>query len=105
MPSSVEPKPMAFATWTNTYSSTRGITTRRRTRNGHALEGIDAGGRDCDPRVGRRRDTIRSMRPPSVDALARSLADVGLPHALLVDAARAAIAADDPDSARPAPRS
>jgi L-seryl-tRNA(Ser) seleniumtransferase len=40
------------------------------------------------------------MRPPSVDALARSIADVGLPHALLVDAARAAIAADDPDSAR-----
>jgi L-seryl-tRNA(Ser) seleniumtransferase len=40
------------------------------------------------------------MRPPSVDALARSIADVGLPHALLVDAARAAIAAHDPDSAR-----
>lgn len=40
------------------------------------------------------------MRPPSVDALARSIADVGLPHALLVDVARAAIAADDPDSAR-----
>ena len=38
-------------------------------------------------------------RPPSVDALARSLADRGLPHALLVDAARAAIAAGDPDSA------
>jgi len=30
-------------------------------------------------------------RPPSVDALARSLADIGLPHPLLVDAARAAI--------------
>ncbi|MBO0713258.1 MAG: L-seryl-tRNA(Sec) selenium transferase [Acidimicrobiales bacterium] len=40
------------------------------------------------------------MRPPSVDALARSLADLGLPHPLLVDAARAAIAAGDPDSAR-----
>jgi L-seryl-tRNA(Ser) seleniumtransferase len=40
------------------------------------------------------------MRPPSVDALARSLADVGLPHPMLVDAARAAIAAGDPDSAR-----
>jgi L-seryl-tRNA(Ser) seleniumtransferase len=39
-------------------------------------------------------------RPPSVDALARSLADVGLPHPLLVDAARAAIAAGDPSSAR-----
>jgi len=38
-------------------------------------------------------------RPPSVDALARSLADRGLPHALLVDAARAAIAAGDPGSA------
>lgn len=39
-------------------------------------------------------------RPPSVDALARELADVGLPHPLLVDAARAAIAAGDPGSAR-----
>jgi L-seryl-tRNA(Ser) seleniumtransferase len=37
---------------------------------------------------------------PSVDAIARELADVGLPHPLLVDAARAAIAAGDPDSAR-----
>jgi L-seryl-tRNA(Ser) seleniumtransferase len=40
------------------------------------------------------------VRPPSVDALARSLADIDLPHPLLVDAARAAIAAGDPDSAR-----
>src|SRR4051812_43004088 len=39
------------------------------------------------------------MRPPSVDALARSL-DVDLPAPLLVDAARAAIAAGDPESAR-----
>jgi L-seryl-tRNA(Ser) seleniumtransferase len=39
-------------------------------------------------------------RPPSVDALARELLDVGLPHPLLVDAARAAIAAGDPSSAR-----
>ncbi|MDQ6726039.1 MAG: L-seryl-tRNA(Sec) selenium transferase [Actinomycetota bacterium] len=39
-------------------------------------------------------------RPPSVDAIARALADVGLPHPLLVDAARAAIAAGDPPSAR-----
>jgi L-seryl-tRNA(Ser) seleniumtransferase len=31
-------------------------------------------------------------RPPSVDALARSMAGSGLPHALLVDVARAAIA-------------
>ncbi|MDE0236471.1 MAG: L-seryl-tRNA(Sec) selenium transferase [bacterium] len=35
------------------------------------------------------------MRPPSVDALARSLTDTGLPHPLLVDAARAAIADGD----------
>ena len=41
-----------------------------------------------------------STRPPSVDRLARSLADTGLPHPLLVDAARQAIAAGDPDSAR-----
>src|SRR4051794_33790270 len=40
------------------------------------------------------------MRPPSVDALARSLTDVELPQPLLVDAARAAVAAGDPDSAR-----
>lgn len=41
-----------------------------------------------------------SERPPSVDALARSIADVGLPHPLLVDAARAAIEAGEPDRAR-----
>jgi len=40
-----------------------------------------------------------SVRPPSVDALARSISDVGLPHPLLVEAAREAIAAGDPDSA------
>ena len=40
------------------------------------------------------------MRPPSVDALARSLADLDLPQPLLVDVARAAIAAGDPGSAR-----
>ena len=39
-------------------------------------------------------------RPPSVDALARELADTGLPHPLLVDAARKAIASGDPASAR-----
>ncbi len=33
-----------------------------------------------------------SDRPPSVDRLARSLADTGLPHPLLVDAARTAVA-------------
>lgn len=40
------------------------------------------------------------MRPPSVDRLARGLADTGLPHPLLVDVARAAIAEGDPASAR-----
>src|SRR5262245_37962059 len=39
-------------------------------------------------------------RPPSVDALARSIADTGLPHPILVDVARAAIADRDPASAR-----
>jgi len=39
-------------------------------------------------------------RPPSVDALARSLADVGLPHPLLVDAARQALAEGRPERAR-----
>ena len=34
-------------------------------------------------------------RPPSVDRLARSLADTGLPHPLLVDVARRAIAAGE----------
>ena len=38
--------------------------------------------------------------PPSVDALARSIGDVGLPQPLLVDAARAAIARGAPDDAR-----
>ena len=38
-------------------------------------------------------------RPPSVDALARSLAASGLPHPLLVDAARAALARGDAGSA------
>ena len=41
-----------------------------------------------------------TARPPSVDAVARQLRDVGLPHPLLVDAARSAIAAGDPSSAR-----
>lgn len=40
-----------------------------------------------------------TKRPPSVDRLARSLADTGLPHPLLVDAARSAIEAGDPDHA------
>jgi L-seryl-tRNA(Ser) seleniumtransferase len=37
----------------------------------------------------------RESRPPSVDALARSLASTGLPHPLLVDVARRAIANGD----------
>lgn len=44
-------------------------------------------------------DERRAERPPSVDALARSLASTGLPHPLLVDAAREAISAGDPGSA------
>lgn len=42
------------------------------------------------------------MHPPSVDKLARSLADTGLPHPLLVDVAREAIAEGNPDQARTA---
>jgi len=38
--------------------------------------------------------------PPSIDVLARSLADVGLPHPLLVQVAREAVAAGDATSAR-----
>ncbi len=37
---------------------------------------------------------------PSIDALARSIADIDLPQPLLVDVARQAVAAGDPDSAR-----
>ena len=44
--------------------------------------------------------TLARVRPPSVDKLARSLADTGLPHPLLVEAARAAIDAGDPEAAR-----
>lgn len=40
-----------------------------------------------------------ASRPPSVDALARSMASSGLPHAVLVKAARDAIASGDPPSA------
>jgi L-seryl-tRNA(Ser) seleniumtransferase len=40
-----------------------------------------------------------SARPPSVDTLARSLAGSGLPHPILVDIARAAIADGRPESA------
>ncbi len=38
---------------------------------------------------------MSDQRPPSVDALARSLAGTGLPHPLLVDVARESIAAGD----------
>jgi L-seryl-tRNA(Ser) seleniumtransferase len=40
------------------------------------------------------------VRPPSVDALSRSLSDIDLPSPLLVEAARTAISNNDPDSAR-----
>jgi L-seryl-tRNA(Ser) seleniumtransferase len=40
------------------------------------------------------------FRPPSVDALARSLYEIGLPHPLLVQVAREAIGAGEPGSAR-----
>jgi L-seryl-tRNA(Ser) seleniumtransferase len=39
------------------------------------------------------------QRPPSVDRLARSLAGTGLPHPLLVDVAREAVATGDPAAA------
>ena len=39
---------------------------------------------------------MSTNRPPSVDALARSMVNSGLPHPLLVDIARSAIAAGDP---------
>ncbi len=38
--------------------------------------------------------------PPSVDTLARSIRDTGLPHPLLVEAARSAIAAGEPEAVR-----
>lgn len=40
------------------------------------------------------------MRPPSVDALARSLRDVEIPHLVAVDLARTAIATGDAESVR-----
>ena len=52
-----------------------------------------SGGRGPQPAAAER------DRPPSVDSLAQSLAGSGLPHPLLVEAARAAIAAGDPASA------
>ena len=44
--------------------------------------------------------TDRPQRPPSVDTLARSISDIDLPQPLLVDAARAAIAAGELDAVR-----
>ena len=44
-------------------------------------------------------DAPSATRPPSVDALARSLAPSGLPHPVLVEAARGAISAGNPASA------
>ncbi len=56
---------------------------------------------DAGTEVERRLRTMSetSARPPSVDTLARSLAGTGLPHPILVDLARAAIADGAPDSA------
>ena len=45
------------------------------------------------------KDTYRAARPPSVDSLARAISDTGLPHPLLVDAARVAVAEGDPKGA------
>jgi L-seryl-tRNA(Ser) seleniumtransferase len=50
--------------------------------------------------VRRRLIRLPAMRPPSVDALARSVRDLGLPHAIAVDIARGAIAGGDPESVR-----
>ncbi|HLW45543.1 MAG TPA: L-seryl-tRNA(Sec) selenium transferase [Acidimicrobiales bacterium] len=47
------------------------------------------------------REPILAKRPPSVDALARSMSATGLPHPVLVDAARDAIATGDPGTAAP----
>ena len=44
-------------------------------------------------------------RPPSVDRLARAIADVDLPHPLLVDAARSAVASGNPATAEQRARS
>ena len=56
-------------------------------------------GRDGSQQI--RADAPASTRPPSVDVLARSLAGTGLPHAVLVDAARDAIATGDFSAAGP----
>ena len=56
-------------------------------------------GRDGSQQI--RADAPAPTRPPSVDVLARSLAGTGLPHAVLVDAARHAIATGDFSAAGP----
>src|SRR5690606_34164848 len=61
-------------------------------------EGVFPGA--CRPEEGPEGMDHDNGRPPSVDALARALVDVGLPPPLLVEAAREAIAAGDPGSAR-----
>src|SRR4051794_7385418 len=50
-------------------------------------------------RFRRQAPILTAVRPPSVDQLARSLAHTGLPHPLLVDIAREAIAVGDPETA------
>ena len=69
-----------------------------------ALPGLTAAGFTEIGRVedgpARVRPGVSPERPPSIDRLAGSLADIDLPHPLLVEAARQAVAAGDPDSAR-----
>jgi L-seryl-tRNA(Ser) seleniumtransferase len=59
--------------------------------------GVGNGGArpDAAGSPGGRRQGDRADRPPSIDALARSLAATGLPHPVLVDAARAALERGD----------
>ncbi len=52
-------------------------------------------------RSARGRGDATAPRPPSVDELARSMSGTGLPHSVLVDAARDAIATGDPTTAAP----
>jgi len=54
----------------------------------------------AEPRLRTLESASMPERPPSVDTLARSLADTGLAHPLLVNVARAAIASGDHHSAR-----
>src|SRR5437870_2572387 len=63
------------------------------------MSGRHPGMRAGPPHVGPARTLGFVRRPPSVDAIARELANTGLPHPLLVDAARSAVAAGDPETA------